>query len=33
LTMLLLPTLYELFDRWFGRNRTKREREVADDAD
>jgi cobalt-zinc-cadmium resistance protein CzcA len=23
LTMLLLPTLYELFDRWFGRNRTK----------
>jgi heavy metal efflux system protein len=25
LTMLLLPTLYELFDRWFGRNRTKRE--------
>jgi heavy metal efflux system protein len=23
LTMLLLPTLYELFDNWFGRNRTK----------
>ncbi|MEO6419112.1 MAG: CusA/CzcA family heavy metal efflux RND transporter [Polyangiaceae bacterium] len=23
LTMLLLPTLYELFDRWFGRNRTQ----------
>ncbi|MEO6420664.1 MAG: efflux RND transporter permease subunit, partial [Polyangiaceae bacterium] len=23
LTMLLLPTLYELFDKWFGRNRTK----------
>jgi cobalt-zinc-cadmium resistance protein CzcA len=22
LTMLLLPTLYELFDRWFGRNRS-----------
>jgi cobalt-zinc-cadmium resistance protein CzcA len=24
LTMLLLPTLYELFDKWFGRNRSKR---------
>jgi Cu/Ag efflux pump CusA len=24
LTMLLLPTLYELFDRWFGRGRTPR---------
>ncbi len=23
LTMLLLPTLYDLFDKWFGRNRTK----------
>jgi cobalt-zinc-cadmium resistance protein CzcA len=32
LTMLLLPTLYELFDRWFGRNRTKREQEGAEDA-
>ena len=29
LTMLLLPTLYELFDRWFGRNRTKTPEEVA----
>ncbi|HTQ41133.1 MAG TPA: CusA/CzcA family heavy metal efflux RND transporter [Polyangiaceae bacterium] len=28
LTMLLLPTLYELFDRWFGRNRTKPPGEV-----
>jgi cobalt-zinc-cadmium resistance protein CzcA len=28
LTMLLLPTLYELFDRWFGRNRTQRARVV-----
>jgi len=25
LTMLLLPTLYELFDRWFGRNRTQKQ--------
>jgi cobalt-zinc-cadmium resistance protein CzcA len=24
LTLLLLPTLYELMDRWFGRNRTQR---------
>jgi cobalt-zinc-cadmium resistance protein CzcA len=29
LTMLLLPTLYELFDRWFGRNRTKTPEEAA----
>ena len=28
--MLLLPTLYELFDRWFGRNRTKRKEEAED---
>jgi len=27
LTMLLLPTLYELMDKWFGRNRTKRDAE------
>ncbi len=26
LTMLLLPTLYELFDRWFGTGRRNRER-------
>jgi heavy metal efflux system protein len=25
LTMMLLPSLYELMDRWFGRNRTKKE--------
>jgi cobalt-zinc-cadmium resistance protein CzcA len=24
LTMLLLPTLYELFDQWFGRGRKRR---------
>ena len=30
LTMLLLPTLYDLMDRWFGRNRTKREEEAAE---
>ena len=29
LTMLLLPTLYELFDRWFGRNRTKQPAEES----
>jgi cobalt-zinc-cadmium resistance protein CzcA len=29
LTMLLLPTLYELFDKWFGRNRTQRARGEA----
>ena len=30
LTMLLLPTLYELFDKWFGRNRTKGDEAVVD---
>ena len=31
LTMLLLPTLYELFDRWFGRNRSKRPSEPVEE--
>jgi cobalt-zinc-cadmium resistance protein CzcA len=29
LTMLLLPTLYELFDRWFGTGRTNRKERAA----